>query len=148
MNFQGWREWLRSDKGIALALFVVLSSIYFATITGVTSSNDGSHYAATRAIVETGTFEITPYWDFTERQDYATFGGHKFSDRPPATALIAAATYAFGQVLPPQIAPLPSKYDAGNPRLIYALISASLFMSGAVILFFFSLRRHFDVSPT
>ncbi len=148
MNIKAWRDWLiGTDSGIALVVFLVISSIYFATITGVTSSNDGSHYALVRAIVERGTFEINPFWSYTERADYAFVGRHKFSDRPPATALLASTTYALGQVLPPAIAMIPSKHNPDNPRLIYAVGSAALLMSSAATLFFLSLRRHFGVSP-
>jgi len=146
MNVMAWRAWLKTDGGIAVAIFVVLSSIYFATITGVTSSNDGSHYAAVRAIVENGTFEISPFWDYTEHVDYAFVGQRKFSDRPPATALAASVTYGLGQLLPSAFAAIPSRHDPDNPRLIYAVMAASLLMSGAVALFFLSLRRHFGVS--
>jgi len=146
MNITAWRDWLRTDGGMAAALFVALSSIMFATITGVTSSNDGSHYAAVRAIVETGAFEINPFWDYTEHVDYAFVGERKFSDRPPATALAASITYGLGQVLPPAIVTIPSKHDAENARMIYAVMAAALMMAGAVALFFLSLRRHFGVS--
>ncbi len=142
-----WREWLfGTDVGMAVLLFVAISSVYFSTITGVTSSNDGSSYAAVRAIVERGTFEISPFIQYTEKLDYAKVGSRNYSDRPPATALLASATYALGQILPPQIVMLPSKHDPTNPRLAYAVGAASLAMAGAVILFFLSLRRAFGVS--
>src|SRR5512136_2093274 len=91
--------WLSgSDAGIALLLFVLTSSVYFATITGVTSSNDGGHYALVRAIVERGSFEISPYLSFTENQDYAFNGDRRFSHNPPGTALLSAPLYALSYV--------------------------------------------------
>jgi hypothetical protein len=39
-----------TDCLVAVVLFVGLSSLYFATVSGITSSNDGSHYALTRTM--------------------------------------------------------------------------------------------------
>lgn len=137
---------LRNDKTIALFLFILVSSVYFATITGITSSNDGSHYALVRALVERRSFEISPYLDFTEHQDYALRGDLRFSDRPPGTALVAAPFYALSAVAPqPKLNP-PSKHDSDNPRLIYAVLPAALCASAAVMLFYLTLRKHFDRS--
>lgn len=137
-----------SDKRIGLALFVVISSIYFATITGVTSSNDGSHYALVRALVERRSFEISPYMPFTEYQDYALNGDLRFSDRPPGTALLAAPLYALSGIAPQPIVSLPSRHDAGNLRMIYAVATASLAGSIAVVLFYLTLRQYYQISPT
>lgn len=138
----------KKDRWIAVAIFVVVSSIYFATITGVTSSNDGSHYALTRALVERGSFEISPYLAFTENQDYAIKDGRYFSDRPPGTALIAVPLYALAGIAPhPFIVP-PSKHDAENHRFIAAVAAASLAASGAIALFYMSLRQHFNIPET
>jgi hypothetical protein len=126
----------------AAALFVVISSLYFATIAGVTSSNDGSHYALVRAIVDRSSFEISPYLAFTEFQDYALSGDLRFSDRPPGTALFAAPLYALSNLAPPPLASLPSKHDPENPRLLYAVSAAALSASAAIVLFYLTLRRH------
>ncbi len=134
------------DKRIALALFAVISSIYFATITGVTSSNDGSHYALVRALVERRSFEISPYMAFTEYQDYALNGDLNFSDRPPGTALLAAPLYALSEIGPQPPVDLPSRHDAGNPRMLYAVATAPLAASTAIVLFYLALRRYFSIS--
>jgi hypothetical protein len=134
------------DKTIILLLFLLVSSVYFATISGVTSSNDGSHYALVRALVERRGFEISPYLDFTEHQDYALRGDLRFSDRPPGTALLAAPFYALGGIAPHPLVDLPSKHDAANPRLIYAILPASLAASTMIALVYLSLRRHFMIS--
>ncbi|MBN1310466.1 MAG: hypothetical protein JXB30_03530 [Anaerolineae bacterium] len=143
------QSWLvGSDTGIALLLFWLVSSVCFATITGVTSSNDGSHYALVRAIVERGSFEISPYLSFTENQDYAFDGERCFSDRPPGTALLAAPVYALSYVSPLPAHRLPSKHDPENPRLVYAVATAALAAGGVIALFFLTLRRHFELSAT
>lgn len=130
------------DRWVALAIFVLTSSVYFATLSGVTSSNDGSHYALVRAIVDRGSFEITPYLSFTEHQDYALRGDLRFSDRPPGTALVASPLYALGHLAPPPLQQLPSKHDPDNPLLLYAVLAAPLAAAGAVSLFYLTLRRH------
>jgi len=48
----------RSDRSIFVVLLVLVSSVYFATFVGVTSSNDGSHYALLRAQFSSGVIEI------------------------------------------------------------------------------------------
>ena len=110
-----WAWLTSSDVGVALMLFLLISSVYFATITGITSSNDGSHYALVRAIVERGSFEISSYLSLTENQDYAFNGDRRFSHNPPGTALLAAPLYALSTVSPLPVHRLPSKHDPDNP---------------------------------
>ncbi len=136
------------DRDVALALFAVVSSVYFATISGITSSNDGSHYALVRAIVDRHSFEISPYLSFTEYQDYALRGDLRFSDRPPGTALVAAPFYALANIAPSPPVSVPSKHDPHNPRLLYAVLVAPLTASAAVVVFYFTLRRHLARSQT
>ncbi|MGF1507131.1 MAG: hypothetical protein ACFB51_18675 [Anaerolineae bacterium] len=137
---------MSDDLRTALLLFVAVASVYFATVTGVTSSNDGSHYALTRAIADGRGWEISPYLDFTEDQDYATRDGRYFSDRPPGTALIAAPLYALGTFLPDPLVDVPSKHDPGNAQMLYAVMLAPLAMAGAVTLFYGVVRRAFGIS--
>ncbi len=93
---------------IPLLIFLTVSSIYFAALSGVTSSNDGSHYALVRALVDRRSFEIAPYLEFTEHQDYSLNGERRYSDRPPGTALLAAPLYALGTLSPAPNVPVPS----------------------------------------
>ena len=139
-------RWNRSDVFIALSLFLVVSSIYFATTSGITSSNDGSHYALVRALVDRRSFEIAPYLDFTEHQDYALRGEYRFSDRPPATALLTAPLYAIGNFSPAPIVPVPSKHDSGNMRLLYAVMAAPIFAAGSLTMFYIVLRQQLQRS--
>lgn len=141
-----WTWLTGSDAGIALLLLLLTSSVYFATITGITSSNDGSHYALVRAIVERGSFEISPYLSFTEYQDYAFNGDRRYTHNPPGTALLAAPLYALSSVSPLPTHQLPSKHDPDNPRMVYAVAAAALAASGTIALFFLTLRRQFEIS--
>ena len=48
----------RADWLIAAALFAGLSLVYFMTLAGITSSNDGSHYALLRTMVANRAFTL------------------------------------------------------------------------------------------
>ncbi len=130
----------KTDRLVCVVLFVVLSSLYFATASGITSSNDGSHYALTRAIVEQGTFSIDAYDPYAEGNDLARRDGRLYSDRPPGTALVASLFYAIGQQLPQPSAALPSRHDAENPLLFYVMLLPAWAGAGTVILLYCLLR--------
>ena len=49
------------DRVLSVVLLILVSSVYYATSAGLTSSNDGSHYALLRAMVDEGRFEIETY---------------------------------------------------------------------------------------
>lgn len=134
------------DWRIAAVLFVVISSVYFATVAGVTSSNDGSHYALVRALVDKRSFEIAEYLDFTENQDYAINGDRRFSDRPPGTAILSAPVYALSAFLPKPLAMIHSKHDTDNPRVMYAMIIPAAAASMTAAILFWILRGHFGLS--
>ncbi len=134
------------DTRVAAFLFILISSLYFATVAGITSSNDGSHYALVRAIVDKRSFEISEYLSFTENQDYAFHGDRKFSDRPPGTALLAAPIYALAVFLPKPFVMIPSKHDAENPRLIYALVMPVLAASATALILFWILKGYLGLS--
>ena len=78
----------RADWLIATALFAGLALVYFMTLAGITSSNDGSHYALLRTMVANRAFALMQFDDFAEGNDVAiTPDGRLFSDRPPGTAI-------------------------------------------------------------
>lgn len=78
----------RADRLIATALFAGLSFVYFITLAGITSSNDGSHYALLRTMVDNRAFALRQFDDFAEGNDVAIAPeGRLFSDRPPGTAI-------------------------------------------------------------
>ncbi len=134
------------DWRAAWLLFAVISTVYFATIAGITSSNDGSHFALVRAIVDNRSFEISDYLEFTENQDYALRGDLRFSDRPPGTALLAAPLYALSALLPGPLAPLASKHDPQNPRVMYAVLLSVLAAGATAVLLFWMLRGHWRLT--
>ena len=145
----------RADRLVAAALFVGLALVYFITLSGITSSNDGSHYALLRTMVDNRAFTLNQFDDFAEGNDVAiTPDGRLFSDRPPGTAVAAIPFYVLGGWLaqdplpnpPPQGegTGMPSRHDAGNPRLPYVLLLPVLAGAGTAALLF-GLLRYLDV---
>lgn len=140
----------RLDWLISLTLFVALSFVYFLTLGGITSSNDGSHYALLRTMVENRTFALRQFDDFAEGNDIAiTPDGLLFSDRPPGTALAGIPFYVLGGPLPDPPAPFPSaetpsRHDADHPRLPYVLLLPVFAGAGTAVLLF-ALMRHLGI---
>lgn len=127
---------------MVLFLFVGLSSIYFATTSGITSSNDGSHYALTRTMVENHSFALKQFDDFAEGNDIAVRDGVLYSDRPPGTAVIATIFYTLGSLLPDPLSSLPSRHDADNPRLLYVMLLPVFAGAGTAVLLYLFLREN------
>ena len=132
----------RTDWIVVVLLFVGLSSLYFATASGITSSNDGSHYALTRTMAENHAFALMQFDDYAEGNDIAIRNEVLYSDRPPGTAVAATLFYALGQYLPDPLAPLPSRHDAENPRLLYVMLLPVLAGTGTAVLLYYFLRQH------
>ncbi len=130
-----------SVRSRLIFLVIILSSVYYATLSGITCSNDGSHWALLRAIVDGHTLEISEYEDYTEANDFSQVGTRLYSDRPPGTALLATPFYAVGKVLPAPGRELPSRHDRGNPAMVYALLLPVLAGCGAAVLLFLFLLR-------
>ncbi len=133
------------DRILSVILFIVVSSVYYATSAGLTSSNDGSHYALLRAMVDEGRFEIATYAHFAEGNDLAVHDEVIYSDRPPGTALLAVPFYVVGGVLPRPFIDLPTRHDEGNPRLAYLVMLPALAGAGAVLILY-RLLRSYDLS--
>ncbi len=133
-------KWRRSDWMISFVLFFGLSTLFYATTSGITSSNDGSHYALARTLIENHTFTLNQFDDYAEGNDIAiTPDGRLFSDRPPGTALLTTLFYKSGDWLPPPLTLLPSRHDADNTHLAYVMLLPVLAGAGtAVLLYAFS----------
>ncbi len=133
---RNWTDWL-----IAFLLFFLLSSVYYATASGITSSNDGSHYALVRTIVENRSFALEQFDDYAEGNDIAiSEDGRLFSDRPPGTALAGTLFYLAGGAFPEPPQKLPSRHDDQNPRLAYALLLPALAGAGSAVVLYVLLR--------
>ena len=136
------QQWNRNDWLIAILLFVASSSLYFATTSGITSSNDGSHYALVRTMAENRSFALKQFDDYAEGNDVAiTEDGRLFSDRPPGTALLGTLFYSAGNWLPGSPAALPSRHDAGNPRMVLLMMLPVWAGAGTVVLLYAVMRE-------
>jgi 4-amino-4-deoxy-L-arabinose transferase-like glycosyltransferase len=94
----------------AAGALVVLATLYFALTAagGIISTNDGSHYALTKALAADGTVRIDPYVNYgaiqprrgtptpDDYRDVSFRDGHFYSDRPPGTAFLAVPFYWLG----------------------------------------------------
>jgi len=130
------------DRVIAVVLFVVVSSVYYATAVGISSSNDGSHYALLRAMVDQGQFRIDDYAQHAEGNDLAIRDDVVYSDRPPGTALMAVPFYVIGKVLPAPIRPMYARYDEGFPPLAYIVMLPVITGAAAVVILYLVLRSY------
>lgn len=132
----------RTDRLVAATLFVILATIYYATVSGITSSNDGSHYALLRTMVENRVFSLNQFDDYAEGNDIAiTPDGTLYSDRPPGTALLGTPFYALGRVLPGPRASLPSRHDEENRALPFVMLLPVLAGAGAGLIVYALGRR-------
>lgn len=132
----------RADWVTVVLLFVGLSSLYFATTSGITSSNDGSHYALTRTMAENHAFALRQFDDYAEGNDIAVRDGVLYSDRPPGTAVFATIFYTLANLLPAPLAPLPSRHDAENLRLAAVMLLPVFAGTGTAILLYLFLRQN------
>src|SRR5574341_2320068 len=132
-------------RWISLLLFLIISSIYYATSSGITSSNDGSHYALLRAIVDEGRFRIETYAQYAEGNDLAIRDEVWYSDRPPGTALLCIPFYVAGGVMPPPIRDLATRHDEGNPRLAY-VVMLPVFPGAGTAMLLYHLLRGYELS--
>ncbi|CAA9590772.1 MAG: hypothetical protein AVDCRST_MAG18-5175 [uncultured Thermomicrobiales bacterium] len=128
---------------IALALLTLL---FFALTAadGIVSTNDGSHYALTKALAADGTVRIDRYVNYAAIQprqgtptpddyrDVSFYGGHFYSDRPPGTAFLAVPFYWLGGLVA-RVAgradlDLPLRYVTILPPLLGAAAALALFL--------------------
>lgn len=128
-------------------LFLLPGFLYFSAFNGITSSNDGSHYALLRAVVDTGSPVVDPFLDYTERNDYSRYGDHYYSDRPPGTAILAAPFYLIGRALSDISPAIPSKWDAGNRAIGFMLLAPTCALFLLTFLFYRMQRRLLGVRP-
>ncbi len=78
------------DRRTIVIFFVALAVYACLTKPHVLSWNDGSRFATVDALVTDGTFAIEQSRFAVAIEDKYPFGGHMYSDKPPALALIGA----------------------------------------------------------
>ena len=127
------------------AALLALAALYFALTgaAGIVSTNDGSHYALTRALADDGTARIDPYVGYTAIQprrgtptpadyrDVSFYDGHFYSDRPPGTAWLAVPFYWAGKVAGTlsgrRDVDFPLRYTTMLPPVLGALTALALY---------------------
>jgi hypothetical protein len=88
------------SRGEVLALFVawgILLVFFYSLNAGITSTNDGSHFALIWSLTENGTAALGSHASLAAH-DSAVYKGRRFADRNPGLAMIA---YVFVKVLTP-----------------------------------------------
>ncbi len=94
----------------ATCAFALLAVLGFALTgaDGIVSTNDGSHYALTKALAVDGAVRIDPYVQYgaiqpargtptvADYRDVSYREGHFYSDRPPGLAFLAVPFYRLG----------------------------------------------------
>jgi len=74
--------------------------VYFISASYITCSNDGSHFALVRNIVEYRTLELDETGiEYTRKTDLSFKDGKYYSDRSPGTAYLAIPFYLVGKVI-------------------------------------------------
>lgn len=88
----------RSEKWIAVLIFLILLSCYAYFFPRWASWNQNSRLDLVMAIVDQGTVSIDDYYQNTG--DYAVYEGHHYSTKAPGSALLGVPVYwGFRQVL-------------------------------------------------
>ncbi|MBD3389051.1 MAG: hypothetical protein GF416_08185 [Candidatus Altiarchaeales archaeon] len=111
------KQAVEEEELIMLAVFLLASSVFFASTYGFYGSNTGSHYALVRAVVENQSFKVNSFVRYTGLIDYAVYEDNAYSDRAPGLAFAAAPFYLTGK-LASSVLPLAAYYrgwDPGNP---------------------------------
>jgi len=112
----------RSHLLIAILLFL----LYLSSINGVVSSNDGSHFAATRALVRYRTLAIRDGAIFALNDAAIGTNGQVYANRPPGTALLATPAYVLGVLLRPILRQPSSPADLRWHRSVAKRLGSSL----------------------
>ena len=119
-----------TENRILITVLILVFVVYIASFSGVIGSNDGSHYALVRSLVEHGTFRVNQSLQWT-CEDVATdrerFIGvtdesdnlgdpvalprqkdeNFYSNKPPGTAFLAIPFYCLGRWMDPWLQNYP-----------------------------------------
>jgi hypothetical protein len=138
----------------AAASLTLLAALFFALTArdGIISTNDGSHYALTKALATSGTARIDPYIELaaiqppdgpvTDRlRDASQYRGHFYSDRPPGTAFLAVPFYWLGAA----VSHISGRGDLDFPQLYVTMLPPLL--GAAVAAALYALARGLGAGP-
>ncbi|MGN6813060.1 MAG: hypothetical protein ACTHMP_19515 [Thermomicrobiales bacterium] len=132
----------------------LLAALFFALTArdGIISTNDGSHFALTKALATSGTARIDPYIELTAIQppngpvadrlrDVSQYQGHFYSDRPPGTAFLAVPFYWLGVA----VSHISGRGDLDFPQLYVTMLPPLL--GAAVAAALYALARGLGAGP-
>ncbi|MBU0761765.1 MAG: hypothetical protein KKD39_01965 [Candidatus Altiarchaeota archaeon] len=131
------------EERTALLLFVISSTVFFASTSGIYSSNDGSHLALAKSIYHNHTFTINSFAYLTGGIDYSTYNGDIYSDRAPGMALAIIPFYALGNVFS-GILPMPAYYrgwEGGDSRMFLTFLLTNMAGGVCVLLVYLTAKR-------
>lgn len=136
----------RLVHGLGAAVALALLALLYVALTaadGIVSTNDGSHYALTKALAVDGSVRIDPYVNYgaiqprtgaptpDDYRDVSAYDGHFYSDRPPGTAFLAVPFYWFGELVDRVVGrpdlDLPLRYVTMLPPLLGAATILALY---------------------
>jgi hypothetical protein len=143
---------LKSVKRAAVPVILSIACVFFSYSlnSGITITNDGSHFALFDSLVTTGSPELKTVKQFAHG-DSALYDGRYYSDRNPGLALFTVAFYQGARYIEPWTEPLRldpqfnRSYNGGQRSKIGIVMLVPAFAGGLVFLLTFLLARQMGV---
>ena len=148
------KPWLHKTvkkNAIATVLSILCVYVFYAMNSGITITNDGSHFALFDSLVTTGSPELKQVRQFAFG-DSAEYNGKFYSDRNPGLALFTVAFYQGAQPLEKWMKALrldpgfARNYTEGQRSRISLVMLVPAVSGGLVLLFTFFLARQMGVA--
>lgn len=141
---------MRKWKIIPPAVAIICFYLFYSMNSGITITNDGSHFSLFDSLVTTGSPELKQVRQFAFG-DSAEYQGKFYSDRNPGLALFTAVFYQATKVLEPWMKPLnldpkfTRNYDQAQKHKIRVVMLVPPLFGGLVFLFTYLLVREMGV---
>ncbi|TXS96655.1 hypothetical protein FV139_04050 [Parahaliea maris] len=141
-------NWLRAWF---YGLVITAMFAFYAMNSGITITNDGSHFALFDAVVSNGSPELVQVRQFAFG-DSALYEGRYYSDRNPGLALLTAAAYKVTGGLEPVLAPIrldpkfARNYSYGQRKSIPFVMLVPALFAGLLLLVMYGLSRELGAS--
>ncbi len=137
---------------LGIAVFFVTFVFFYSMNLGIVSTNDGSHYALFKSIIQRGEFKLKDNLKYA-MQDTAIYKGEYYSDRHPGTAFTLVAFYFAAWpikifILPVKVGEFGEKtMDAEDIGIIaMLLLLPAAIGAGLAFMLYFSLKKLFGIS--
>jgi len=124
---------------LKVVLFFCLSAFFYSLNIGITCTNDGSHYALVKSLIENQETEIKSNVRYAGH-DHAKYNGKFYSDRHPGLSIISFVAYQPLKFLTPVMAKLRldnymDNIKDQNDEKLLPLIMMIPSMCGAILFF-------------